>query len=222
MDRKLLDQILDALTNAHGMSLYDMVLETLRSCDVRHGCHRASILNQMPDLFSLLSEQSPQQLEVAITMTAAAIYRNEVQDLIQPQTGFHFTGNKTNLKQLETFSITQMGVKIQEVAPNLWNLFGTLLDADPNRRRTAPSDEVTDEDVEIELADIASAVSRNDEGSEEEDSGDEGGSEADPGDEEMGNDGPEQDSSASEPLLKKRRYRKQNRARRNGNMLDWL
>jgi hypothetical protein len=49
----------------------------------------------MPDLFSLLSEQSLQQLEVAIT-----------------QTGFHFTGNKTNLNQLETFSITQMGVKI--------------------------------------------------------------------------------------------------------------
>ena len=78
----------------------------------------------MPDLFSLLSEQSPQQLEVAITMTAAATYQNEVQDLIQPQTRFHLTGNKTNLNQLETFSITQMGVKIREVAPNLCNLFG--------------------------------------------------------------------------------------------------
>jgi len=132
MDQKLLDQILDALTNAHSMSLYDMVLETLQSCDVRHGCHHASILNQMPDLFSLLSEQSPQQLKVAITMTAAATHRNEVQDLIQPQTGFHLTGNKTNLNQLKTFSITQIGVKIQEVAPNLWNLFGILLDADLN------------------------------------------------------------------------------------------
>jgi hypothetical protein len=29
MDQKLLDQILDALTNAHGATLYDMVLETL-------------------------------------------------------------------------------------------------------------------------------------------------------------------------------------------------
>ena len=214
MNWKLLDQILDALTNANGMSLYDMVLETLWSCDVRHGCHHASILNQMPDLFSLLLEQSPQQLEVAITMTAAATYRNEVQDLIRPQTGFYFTGNKTNLNQLETFSITQMGVKIQEVAPNVWNLFGILLDADLNQWCTAPSDEVTDEDVEIELADIASAVSRNDEGSEEEDSGDEGGSEADPGDQQMGNDG-EQDSSASEPLLKKQCYCKQNCAQHN-------
>ena len=65
-------------------------------------------------------------------MTAAATYRNKVQDLIWPQTGFHFTGNKTNLNQLKTFSITQMGVKIGEAAPNLWNLFGILLNADPN------------------------------------------------------------------------------------------
>ena len=70
----------------------------------------------MPDLFNLLSEQSLQQLEAAVTITAAATYQNEVQNLIQPQTGFHFTGNKTNLSQLETFSIAQMGVKIREVA----------------------------------------------------------------------------------------------------------
>jgi hypothetical protein len=161
-----------------------MVLKTLRNHDMRHARHRTSILDRMPDLLNLLSEQSPQQLEVAVTMTAAATYRNEVQHLIQPQTGFHFSGNKTNLSQLETFSITQMGVKIQEVAPNLWDLFGILLDADPNRRRTAPSnrDGVTDENVEIELTDIASAVRGNDEGSEEEDSGDEGGSEAETGD----------------------------------------
>jgi hypothetical protein len=150
---------------------------------------------------------------------AAATYQNEVQDLIQPQTGFHFTGNKTNLSQLETFSITQMGVKIREVAPNLWNLFGILLDADPNRRRTVPSDEAMDEDVEMELVDIATAVSGNDEGSEEEESGDEGGGEADAGDEEIGNNGSNVPTSTSEPLLKKRHYRKQNRARHNGILL---
>ena len=104
-----------------------------------------------------------------------------------------------------------MGVKIREVAPNLWNLIGVLLDADPNRRRTAPSEEATDsENVEVELTDIASAVSGNDEGSEEEDSGDEGGTEADPGDREMENDGGQSNNPP------KRRYRKQNRARRNG------
>ena len=112
MDQHLLNQILNALTNAHGTTLYDVVLQTLRSHDARHSCHCASILDRMTDLFNLLSEQSPQRLEVAVITIAAATYRNEVQDLIQPQTRFHFTGNKTNLSQLETFSITQMGVKI--------------------------------------------------------------------------------------------------------------
>ena len=166
-----------------------MVLQTLQSHDMRHSHHHASILDRMPDLFNLLSEQSLQQLEAAVTTMAAATYQNEVQNLIQPQTGFHFTGNKTNLSQLETFSIAQMGVKIQEVAPNMWALFGILLDADPNRRRTAPSDELMDEGVEMELADIATAVNGNDEGSEEEVSGDEGGGKADAGDKETGNDG---------------------------------
>jgi hypothetical protein len=100
MDKKLVyDSILYALTNAHG-TLYDLILQTLRNHDMRHHHHRASILDQMPDLLNLLSEQSPQQLEVAITMKAAATYRNEVQHLIQPRTGFHFSGNKTNLKGL--------------------------------------------------------------------------------------------------------------------------
>jgi hypothetical protein len=57
MDQHLLNQILDALTNAHGTTLYDMVLLTLRSRDMRHGQHRASILDRMADLLNLLSEQ---------------------------------------------------------------------------------------------------------------------------------------------------------------------
>ena len=77
MDEKLLYQILDALTNAHGTTLYDMILDTLRNRNVRHGRHRESILTRIPDLLGLLSEHSPQQLEAAITMTAAATYRNE-------------------------------------------------------------------------------------------------------------------------------------------------
>jgi hypothetical protein len=116
-------QTLITLTNAHGTTLYDIVLQTLRS---QHSHHHAFILDRMPDLFNLLSEQSPWQLEAAVTTMAAATYQNEVQDLIQPQIGFHFTGNNTNLSQLETFSITQMGVKIREVAPNLWDLLALI------------------------------------------------------------------------------------------------
>jgi hypothetical protein len=63
MDQHLLNEILAALTNTHGTTLYDMVLQKLWSCDVRHSHHCASILDRMPDLSNLLSEQSPWQLE---------------------------------------------------------------------------------------------------------------------------------------------------------------
>jgi hypothetical protein len=71
MDQHLLNQILDTLTNAHGTTLYDMVLQILRSHDVRHRHHHASILDWMADLLNLLSEQSPWQLEAAVTTMAA-------------------------------------------------------------------------------------------------------------------------------------------------------
>jgi len=48
--------------------------------------------------------------------------------LIHPQNGFHFTGTSASLAQLEDFSIARMGRKIQEVAPNLWQLLGDLLE----------------------------------------------------------------------------------------------
>jgi len=39
------------------------------------------------------------------------------------------------------------------------------LDVEPTRRRTAPAEEVVDEDIEIELPNIATAVNRNENGS---------------------------------------------------------
>jgi hypothetical protein len=83
------------------------------------------------------------------------------------QSGFHFGGNTAGLSQLEDFSITQMGRKIQDLAPNLWTLLGSLLDVEPDRRRTAPAEETIDEDTEMELADIATVVDGNDNGSDE-------------------------------------------------------
>ena len=60
-----------------------------------------------------------------------------------------------------------MGCKIQDLAPNLWTLLRSLLDVEPERQRTAPTEETIDEDTEMELANIAMAVDGNDNGSDE-------------------------------------------------------
>ena len=61
----------------------------------------------------------------------------------------------------------EMGHKIQDLAPNLWTLLRSLLDMEPDHQHTAPAEEMIDEDTEMELADIATAVDGNNNGSNE-------------------------------------------------------
>jgi len=51
MDKKLLYEILNALTNAHGATLYDLILETLRNRDMRHHHHRIRPSRHSSEIF---------------------------------------------------------------------------------------------------------------------------------------------------------------------------
>jgi hypothetical protein len=167
MQHQLVVQILAALDGDHNATIYDLVVQTLRSQGSTHIRHQRSILDRIPDLLDLLSERASNQLALSVVKAASSTYKSELQSLILKQSGFHFSGNKAGLSQLEDFSIMQMGHKIQDLAPNLWTLLGSLLDVEPDRRRTAPAEETIDEDTEMELADIATAVDGNDDGSDE-------------------------------------------------------
>jgi hypothetical protein len=154
--------------------------------------------------------------------------------LIHPQNGFHFAGTSASLGQLKDFSIARMGRKIQEVAPNLWQLLGDLLDADPSRVRHAPmsKDMSFEMEIDVEPSNIAAGVFGDDEGSDREDSDDEGsdkesdvrgvggssnvedGSAANSADEDV-TEGTTTDMDGSW----KHHYRKQNPARRNAILL---
>src|SRR5882762_2815001 len=167
MQHQLVVQILAALDGDHNATIYDLVIQTLRSQGSTHIRHQRSILDRIPDLLDLLSEQASSQLASSVVKAASSTYESELQSLILKQSGFHFSGKKTGLSQLEDFSITQMGCKIQDLAPNLWTLLRSLLDVEPERQRTAPTEETIDEDTEMELANIAMAVDGNDNGSDE-------------------------------------------------------
>ena len=127
-------------------------------------------------MLDALSEQSSEALATGAMRVAAATYQFELRTLIHPQNGFHFAGTSASLGQFEDFSIASMGQKIQEVAPNLWQLLGDLLDADPSRVRHAPMDRGTSFEMEIDVepSNIAAAIFGNDEGSDDEGSESEG------------------------------------------------
>ena len=133
MQHQLLKQVLAALDNDNSSTLYELVLQALRSQDPAHQRHRASLLSHIPDVLDALSEQSSEALATGAMRVAAATYQFELRSLIHPQNGFHFAGTLASLGQFEDFSIASMGQKIQEVAPNLWQRLGNLLDADPSR-----------------------------------------------------------------------------------------
>lgn len=135
MDYTLVKSILSTLDQHHNATLYDLILQTLRSADHTIEWHQTSLLTQLPDLLDVLSEKSAGRLESSTIHVARATYQAEVQRLIQPSTGFHFKGSSASLAQLESFSIAQMGRTIQKDALNLWALLGVLLDANLSRRR---------------------------------------------------------------------------------------
>jgi|SRR5882762_4366029 len=212
MDNLLLERILTMLDEDNHSTVFDFLVQTLRSTSPTHERHRASILTRIPDVLDLVAERSAGLLESSAVAVAAAVYQNDLLNLIQFNSGFHFKGSRACLEQLETFSIAQMGEKIQELAPSLWALLGTLLDANTSRRRVAPNEQMDiDEGFERELSDIATGITGNDEGSD-----DESDEDSDSSGEHDEGDGDEGDESETKP---KRKYRKQNRARRNGALL---
>ena len=117
----------------------------------------------------MLSEQLSNDITTSVVRAATAAFQEEIQTLILKQSGLHFDDSHTGLSQLEGFSITELGQKVQQLAPHLWQLVGCLLDVAPDHHHTTPAKMVVDEDIEMELADIATAVEGNDKGSEESD-----------------------------------------------------
>ena len=229
MQHQLLKQVLAALDNDNRSNLYELVLQTLRSRDPAHQRHRDSLLSRIPDVLDALSEQSSEALATGAIKVAAATYQSELRTLILPQNGFHFAGTSASLSQLEDFSIARMGHKIQEVAPNLWQLLGDLLDADPLHRQASMGGDTNIEmEVDIEPSNIAAAIFGNDEGSDDEGEGsdEEGdvasgavGESADAEDGTTENLGDTEEGAAADKGSRKHHYRKKNPARRNAVLL---
>ena len=67
-------------------------------------------------------------------------YQSQVFLLTRKPSGFHFLAKNMTQDQLKSFSIEETANKMEELAPDLWRLFGILLSADPrlnyNKHRT--------------------------------------------------------------------------------------
>ena len=85
MHYQLLKQVLTTLNNDNSSTLYDLVLQTLRSQDPAHQRHHASLLSCILDVLDTLSEQSTEALATRAIRVAAATYQFKFRMVIYPQ-----------------------------------------------------------------------------------------------------------------------------------------
>ena len=61
--------------------------------------------------------------------------QEEIKDVANKQAGWHFSACGASIDQVEAFSIAEMALILEEQAPVLWCLLGSLLSSDPSRAR---------------------------------------------------------------------------------------
>ncbi|KAJ6467052.1 hypothetical protein C8R47DRAFT_990556 [Mycena vitilis] len=105
---------------------------------------RHSSFSQHPAVLDLLDHSTdvldaflghPQTFQSTLAWANGIVkarYTQDIRDLADKDSGWHFSAANTSAKQLETFRIEDMAAKMKTMAPELWDLFGLLLTA--NRR----------------------------------------------------------------------------------------
>jgi len=72
-----------------------------------------------------------------------ARYAQSIRELTRKEHGWHFSALRASAKQLEDFRIEDMAEKMEQLAPELWEMLGAVLSAD--RRQTRIKAGLSDE-----------------------------------------------------------------------------
>jgi hypothetical protein len=59
-----------------------------------------------------------------------ARYASSIRELTRKEHGWHFSALRASAKQLEDFRIEDMAEKMKNLAPELWDMLGSVLLAD--------------------------------------------------------------------------------------------
>jgi hypothetical protein len=90
MDNILLERILTILDEDNHSTVFDLLLQTLLNTSPTYERHWTSIFTHISDVLDLITERSASLLESSAVAVAVAIYQNDLLNLIQFNSGFHF------------------------------------------------------------------------------------------------------------------------------------
>ena len=134
LDRNNLLDILTALKNA---SIYDFLSSLLASPALTSHPNVQKLISDLPDILQMLGGHPTMSKSVTDACHKYMMheYANEACCLVSKKNGWHFSAQHTSAEQLEAFSLKDMAQQLMAQAPLLWELVGTLLNADPSRER---------------------------------------------------------------------------------------
>jgi hypothetical protein len=101
--------------------------------------HAADILSAFRDH----PKSSASTMTWAMTVVKAR-YAKSIKELTEKENGWHFSALRATASQLQEFHIEDMAQKMEDLAPELWDLLGTMLTADrgPARMQEEDGDQI--------------------------------------------------------------------------------
>lgn len=165
LTRSQLSELL-AVFARHSTTPVTFLSSLLASSFPEHERARAGLLEAVdiliPIVENLEPEDNPSNARLYTTMhkTMMKRYRLEVFGMTKASKGYHYMAQDLTPKCVAAFSMDRFATDLEESAPLTWDLFGTLVNANPDRRQVqvgeldgSDEEDVDDSDEEEEQGD---------------------------------------------------------------------
>lgn len=134
-----LEAILNKL-NDFSSSAADFIISLLKNAELTDNTPVEEMAQRLDEILGAMKQNkdtSPQLLKWA-NEHVQSTYASEILTLVRTTQGFHFGARKATAAELGAIDIDTIASNMRELAPELWDLLGLLLLADPvsNERRT--------------------------------------------------------------------------------------
>src|SRR5882762_4207886 len=125
--------LLDVLTALNDASIYDFLGSLLASPALTSHLSVQKLKSDLPAILQMLGSHPAMgtSLTDASHNFMVQKYTNEALSLVSKKNGWHFSAQHTSAEHLEAYSLKDMAWELMAQAPLLWDLLGTLLNADP-------------------------------------------------------------------------------------------
>jgi hypothetical protein len=138
------------LHNRYQTSIYEVLVGILTSSADEHKHAAEELIQQSEVIVQLLCTHPKHGRHVlpSLCSLAAQTYRDELEELVHPRTGWHLNALRAQAEQIEGWDITEMASRMQINAPSLWGLIHSLMSRGGANANASKENEEDEEDVE--------------------------------------------------------------------------